>query len=284
MDVRLFTIESYLRPGEAYHIARKELDKRAPLFLHRHDYFEVFLVEHGSTRHWINGRAETLGEGSFVFVRPDDAHAFRALGKTGCRIINVMFRTETAHYLLNRYTQEFSGRFFWKGGSRPDAYRLRGPRMERAVNTALELQTSHRNLAIIESYLLTVMTRVVDHTVVPSDLTPGWLVSACQAAHQPDVFREGAAGFVRAAGRGHEHVCRSARRHLGMSPTAYVNRIRMEHAAMILGGSAKPINEVAIDCGVENLSHFYRLFREHYGTTPRAYRNHHQKDPMQSKD
>lgn len=284
MDVRQFEIESYLRPGEAYHIARKELDRRAPRYVHQHDYFEVFLVEHGSTRHWINGRIETLEQGSFVFVRPRDAHAFRALGKSGCRIINVMFRCETADFLLNRYSQEFSGRFFWKSGVRPDAYRLRGPRMERAVNTALELQTSHRNLAIIESYLLTVMTRVVDHTVVPSDLTPAWLVSACQAAHQPDVFRDGAAGFVRAAGRGHEHVCRSAREHLGMSPTAYVNRIRMEHAAMVLGGSAKPINEVAIDCGVENLSHFYRLFREHYGTTPRAYRNHHQKDPMQPRN
>lgn len=282
MDVRLFKFDSYLRPGEAYHVARKELDRRAPRFLHRHDYFEVFLVESGMTRHWINGRLETLSEGAFVFIRPDDAHAFRAVGPTGCRIINVMFSLDTANHLAKRYESELAGRFFWKAGLRPDAYMLDGPRMERAVNTALELQTSQRSLALIESYLLTVMTRVVDRTVIPSDLTPAWLVAACRAAHQPEIFRQGAAGFVDAAGRGHEHVCRMAKRHLGLSPSAYVNRVRMEHAAMVLGGTSRAISDVAAECGVENLSHFYRLFRAHYGTTPKAYRNHHQKDPMQT--
>ncbi len=284
MQIRLFTIESYLRAGEAFHVARKELEARAPRFTHRHNYFEVFLVEHGSTRHWINGRVETLAAGAFVFIRPDDAHAFRANRNSGCRIINVMFRRETANHLFERYGADLTNRFFWKDGTRPDSYHLQGPRMERAVNTALELQTSRRSLALIEAFLLTIMTRVVDHTVVSSDLMPTWLVAACQAAHQPEVFRKGAAGFVEAAGRGHEHVCRRAKQHLGLSPSAYVNRVRMEHAAMVLGGSDKSISDVAVECGVENLSHFYRLFREHYGTTPRAYRNRHQKDPMQPRD
>ena len=281
MDIQLFKIESYLRPSEAFHVARKELEGRAPKFAHRHDYFEVFLVEHGSARHWINGQIETLKEGAFVFIRPDDAHAFRASRRSGCRIINVMFRPSTADYLISRYRDEFAGRFFWKDGPRPDAYYLQGPRMERAVNTALELQTSRRNLALIEAYLLTIMTRVVDHTVVSSDLMPAWLVAACQAAHHPDIFRKGAAGFVEAAGRGHEHVCRRAKQYLGLTPSAYINRVRMEHAAMVLGSSDKAISEIALECGVENLSHFYRLFREHYGATPKAYRNRHHKDPMQ---
>jgi AraC-like DNA-binding protein len=32
------------------------------------------------------------------------------------------------------------------------------------------------------------------------------------------------------------------------------------------------ISGVALDCGFENLSSFYRLFRRQYGLTPRAYR------------
>jgi AraC family cel operon transcriptional repressor len=50
------------------------------------------------------------------------------------------------------------------------------------------------------------------------------------------VFREGAEGFVKVAGRSQEHVCRQTRRHLGLSPTQYVNRIRIQHAAMLLAG------------------------------------------------
>ncbi|MGB1208234.1 MAG: helix-turn-helix transcriptional regulator, partial [Paracoccaceae bacterium] len=110
---------------------------------------------------------------------------------------------------------------------------------------------------------------------------PAWLVTACADTRDPQVFRQGAAGFVAAAGRGHEHVCRVARQYLGLSPTAYVNRVRMEHAAMLLGGTDQPIPDIAVDCGLENLSHFYRLFQSHYGTTPRRYRARHLSDPVQ---
>ena len=281
MKTRTFHIDSYIARDEAFHFARKALDQRRPPFLHRHDYYEVFLVERGSTQHLINGRTEQLGKGAIVFIRPDDAHAFRAEKGTGCQIINVMFRAETADHLQNRYGAEIGPRFFWRDGPMPDIYHLSGPRIERAVNSSLELQQSRRSLARIEQFLLYFMTRVVDYVAsLPAD-TPRWLVAACQASRSPEVFRNGAAGFVEAAGRGHEHVCRIARRHLGLSPSAYVNRIRMEYAAMHLGSSDTPVADIAADCGIENLSHFYKLFREHYGNTPRQYRVLHRVNPVQ---
>jgi len=284
MDIKRFTLDTYLQPGETFHFARKDVDTNAPRYLHRHDYFEVFLIERGAARHWINERVERLEQGSFVFIRPHDAHALQAIDRQSCRIINVIFAVETADHLKARYGGTFENRFFWKTGPEPDSYRLQGPRMERAVNTALELQTSERSLVLIEGYLLYIMTRVIDHRATASDQAPAWLAAACQAARQSDVFRKGAAGLVEVSGRGHEHVARKTKQHFGLSPTAYVNRIRMEHAAMVLGGSDMTIADVAADCGLDNLSHFYRLFRDHYGTTPHAYRNRYQKNPIQPAD
>jgi AraC family cel operon transcriptional repressor len=37
----------------------------------------------------------------------------------------------------------------------------------------------------------------------------------------------------------------------------------------------REIVEIALDCGIENLSHFHALFRRETGTTPRAYRLAH---------
>ena len=191
-----------------------------------------------------------------------------------------MFRPETAAHLGARYT-EFQGRFFWREGPEPDTHIIRGPRMERAINTALELRGSLRTLARIEEFLLTLMTRVIDYDAALPSAAPKWLVAACAAARSREVFQLGAAGFVDVAGRGHEHVCRETRRHLGLTPSELVNRIRMEHAAMHLGGSGLSVEEIALDCGIENLSHFYKLFKAHYGTTPRIYRRRHQSDPVQ---
>ncbi len=281
MKTRLFRIESYLSPSEHFHFARKDLDVRRPPFAHCHNYFELFLVEQGETSHRINGRTEVLPRGSLVFIRPTDVHVFQASKDEGCRIINVMFRTETAAHLAARYGEELGERFFWKTGPIPDVYHLSGPRLERAINSSVELQTARRTLGRIEQFLLYFMTRVIDYSIAMPPDTPRWLVSACQAARTPEVFKKGATGFVEAAGRGHEHVCRMTKKHLGVSPTVYVNRIRMEHAAMHLGATDMPILDVALECGIENLSHFYKLFRASYGHTPSQYRKHHRVDPVQ---
>ncbi|WP_226783268.1 helix-turn-helix transcriptional regulator [Oceaniglobus trochenteri] len=281
MQFRTFTINSYIGAQESFHFARKELDARWPAYSHDHDYYELFLVEQGMARHRINGRTETLPRGSLVFIRPSDTHGFQASAEYGCQIINVIFRTETADHLFARYGEELGRRFFWVEGPQPDTFLLSGPRLERAINSSAEMQTARRTLARIEQFLLYLMTRVIDYAIILPEGTPRWLVTACQAARTPRVFRRGAAGFVEAAGRGHEHVCRTTRKHLGVSPSAYVNRIRMEHAAMHLGSSDRPILDISLDCGIENLSHFYKLFRDVYGNTPSQYRKFHRVDPVQ---
>ncbi len=280
MKARLFSIESYLGEDEWFHFARKRIGPEPPRFAHFHNYHELFLVQKGPLEHWVNGSTVMLEPGSLVFMRPGDRHALRAVAADGSQIINIMFRSSSADHLVSRYRDDLDGLFFWAEGKLPEAYRMTGPRLERAINVAQELQTSIRSLSRIEEFLLTVMTRVVDLPEAGGGAMPFWLAQACTMARRPEVFRGGAAAFVLAAGRGHEHVCRVARQHLGVSPSSYVNRIRMEHAAMLLASDDTPIPEVALSCGIENQSHFYRVFRRHYGVTPLSYRRQHQKSPV----
>ncbi len=272
---KLFKIDTYLTQGEAFHFVRKDLPETPPVIEHDHDYFELFMVQNGHVHHWINGVEEVLEPGHLVFIRPADRHALQGVPGTGARILNVMFRTETADHLSERYASDVAGRFFWQSGPLPVTLRLRGHQRERAVNSMLTLDSSFRSLSRIEHFLLSVMTHVLDAGEIVDDRAPAWLLSACRAAREPRVFRQGAEGFLEAAGRSQEHVCRQARRYLGLSPTQYVNRIRIQHAAMLLAGTGRTLPEIAHDCGFENLSYFHRLFREQYGTTPRGYRQRH---------
>lgn len=275
---KLYRIADYLDPSEQFHFARRDLSERPPVIAHRHDYFELMLVAQGQVHHWINGVEERLDPGHLVFVRPTDSHALQGARGKGARILNVMFRRHTAAHLVERYPQDLAGRFFWQDGPLPVALKLRGPQRERAVNAMLSLQTTHRSLARIEHFLLSVMTHVLEAGEVVDARAPAWLLAACRAAREPRVFRRGAEGFLEVAGRSHEHVCRQARRFLGLSPTQYVNRLRIQHAAMLLASTDRSLPAVASDCGFENLSYFHRLFRAQYGTTPRSYRLRHRRD------
>lgn len=274
---KLFKIDAYIGNDAAFHCVRKTVPLTPPVIEHNHDFYELMLVERGRLHHWINGVEEVLDDGHLTFLRPADSHALQAANETDARILNVMFRKETADHLLDRYAGDVAGRFFWQSGQLPTTLRLHGPQRERAVNAILSLQTQHRSLARIEHFLLSIMTHVLDAGDVIHDRAPPWLLEACRAVREPRVFRRGAAGFREAAGRSQEHVCRQSRRYLGLSPTQYVNRIRIQHAAMLLAGTQAPLPDLAAECGFENLSYFHRLFLQQYGTTPRIYRARHQR-------
>ncbi|WP_339977708.1 AraC family transcriptional regulator [Gymnodinialimonas mytili] len=273
----MFKIDTYIPDSDAFHFARIEVSDTPPLLEHSHDFYELFLVEQGQVHHWINGLEELLEPGQLTFIRPLDRHAMQAAPGITARILNVMFRQSTADHLVSRYHADMAGKFFWSPAEFPASIRLAGPQKERAVNAMLSLQSSHRGLARIEHFLMSIMTHVLDASASAQDRAPAWLIQAAQAAQDPRVFRRGAEGLITAAGRSQAHVCRETRRHLGLSPTQYVNRIRIQHAAMLLSGTARPVATIAEDCGIENLSYFHRLFRDQYGTTPRRYRARHAK-------
>lgn len=276
-----FRIDSYLTPAEAFHFARKNLATQYPAKAHDHDYFEIFLIERGRTAHWINGVTQTLGMGHLAFVRPGDVHAFCADEATGCQISNIMFRLETARHFIDRYGTSTDGRFLDARGPLPDMVRLTADRFDHAVGIARQLQASERSLARIDEFLLVLVNHLADATGSEFAAWPQWFAEACSAAQSRDVFRHGTSGFLRAAGRSREHVCRTCKALTGLTPSEYVNRIRLDYAARLLRNDEASIETIAVECGFENLSYFYRLFRRRFAESPRGYRLSHRRSPFQ---
>jgi AraC family cel operon transcriptional repressor len=271
----------YLRAGEAFHFARRTLGPGPLRVLHDHDYFELFWIAEGQVTHVVNGAGVAMKAGEGALIRPQDRHGFSPLGAGPCRLVNVMFRAETAAHLRRRYADELADRYFWTPGVEPQGFRLDAAQQNVLDRWAAALEAGPRTLARVEGFLLALLTELIEASPDPRSTVPAWLTGAIQAARRPDVFRQGAQGLILAAGRSHEHVCRSLRQHMGTTPSALVNQIRMEHAARLLTGADLPVPDIAAACGLVNMSHFHALFRQHFGVTPRGYRVTHQRDPVQ---
>ncbi len=57
--------------------------------------------------------------------------------------------------------------------------------------------------------------------------------------------------------------------HLSCSPKRYYKRLRLKRARSLLRQTALPVSEVAVACGFSSFSHFSRVYRGCYGSTPR---------------
>lgn len=70
-------------------------------------------------------------------------------------------------------------------------------------------------------------------------------------------------------------VFRYTKKYYGVSPANYVNIIRLAKAELMLRQAEKTITEIAILVGYSDSAYFSKLFKKHYGVSPRQYRVEH---------
>lgn len=269
-------LDEFARPGEAYHFARVNLPAMPAKDVHRQDFHEIFWVEAGQGVHLINGHPRDLYPGLCLCVQPDDAHSVRSKPGHALRIVNIAFPSRTWLSLRKRYFQESPDFFHGPIGDRETDLT---PWLSTELLTAAEdLATGPRTSLKIERFLINFFYRLATRSIPEeSPQLPDWLEHACREIRVKKAFAGGVPAFARLAGRSSEHLARQVRRHLHKTPTDIVNEARLAHAATELQSSGHSIAEIALDCGVENLSHFYNLFRRHFGCTPRQYRLRNQR-------
>ena len=58
----------------------------------------------------------------------------------------------------------------------------------------------------------------------------------------------------------------------GLSCNSIVRKAKLEKAVMYLSSSDSPIDEIAELCNYKRVSHFFKVFKKHYGVTPAEFR------------
>ncbi|WP_119302107.1 GlxA family transcriptional regulator [Dongia deserti] len=79
-------------------------------------------------------------------------------------------------------------------------------------------------------------------------------------------------GIAAHSGVSQRQLQRLFRRHLGMTPTQYFLKARLQRARHMLQYSTLSVTEIAIATGFASISHFTRRYTELYGRTPTAER------------
>ena len=74
------------------------------------------------------------------------------------------------------------------------------------------------------------------------------------------------------ARRSTAHFCRAFKRTFGQTPHAYVTDRRLHRAKSLMLESDEPLSVIALICGFTDQAHLSKLFRQHTGETPGAWR------------
>ena len=149
-----------------------------------------------------------------------------------------------------------------------------GPTGERHLRLSFGMEEAELDEAFAEGIILDLCLDFLGRRR-PGRNAPWWLKKACGAMEQRRNLRSGGSRLSELAGKSPEHVIRQMRRYYGMTPTQYVNELRLRAAGELLAASDDHILDISVSLGFENPSYFAQLFKKKYGVPPTAFRAGH---------
>lgn len=78
--------------------------------------------------------------------------------------------------------------------------------------------------------------------------------------------------LAKVAGMNPKYFCRAFAQMTGRTPIDYLNYYRVEQAGEQLLLTERPVTEIALSCGFNDMSYFSRMFSRHKGVSPTRYR------------
>jgi AraC family cel operon transcriptional repressor len=273
--VRL-SFRTFVRMPDACHFVARTMTAATLPAPHDHDFCEVFWIERGSGVHVVDGVSRPFGPGALVWVAARDRHAFETSPGPGYRLVNLAFEQDAWRELRDRYLGRDADPI-----ARPPARRhlqldRRGAAELQVI--AAELVAGARARRALDRFLLNLL-ELAERRATGADerRAPEWLTRALSRLDDPEMLARGPRALAESSGKTPEHVAREARRWLGRTPTELVNERRLDRAAALLVEGDASVLDVALEVGHANFSHFYRLFRKRFGTSPGAYRALHRR-------
>jgi len=268
MAIRLRFSERQVQ-GPWFHLTTIDSRTNRLVELHDHDYAEIAWLDAGSCEHLLNGRREMLQRGDLLLLRPRDVHRMWE-GRRSFRFTNLSLAPELFRDLRRRHQEEWQALYT---GAQPWREQLGDADLETIAAEARALAARPHSRLAVEHLVTGIWLRCLHSSGHhPRRDLPDWLQQALLRIEEPECFVRGVPGLVDLAARSAEHLSRECRRHLGLTPSQVVNRARMRHAAYQLRMTTRSVTAIAADCGFDDPGRFYRLFRQHYATTPGRYR------------
>ena len=244
---------------------------------HCHSYYELFYVENGACRFFIDNNMYDIHSGDFMLIPPDLFHFTRYIFGS-CKRSTVHFHREDLNdnvLSLLPHGEEFlsSMRIF----QTPEIYREQ-------INAHFLKMINEKKIAddksepmlqalLQELFLLCSREcRVLYDIPVNIHTTDRQIVLAAQFISNHYMEHIGASEIAAAAGYSPNYLSQKFRKSVGIGIHEYLVFIRLQCAALELVATSDSITEIAFRCGFSDSNYFKDAFKKKYGVTPRAYR------------
>lgn len=277
MEPKLLTADRHVdsEMGISYRYVYSDTER---FRLHFHDYYEIFILLEGNTRHLVNGKEFLIEPQTAVFIRPNDTHDYVCVDGKPFSMLNLTFTKETADalfsYLGNGFETEQLHAAPYPPKFRFHDMEYKSFKAQMTSIRAISPEQIEQKKTALRILLFRLLTKGFSAQAVSEQSEmPLWLQRLCVEMRKNENFVYGAERMIELSGKSREHVARSLKRHTGQTISEFVGELRLTFIANMLKNSNHSISHILFESGFNNVSWASEQFRQKYGMTMREFRN-----------
>ena len=266
---------------------------------HEHNSIELVLITAGAGRHVIDGHSAAIRKGDVLVIYPGFSHGYENCGTLA--LVNLMYDSSRLPFpildaekipLFRSLFPENLADIPCKPSPEPLLHFNNDEDMEevlreiRSLNKELSTPLTG-NLLFCTVSLLHILLSILNLTnarqQIPAESHPYTIAKILEYINKNYTKRIPLEVLVRMSRLSPRVFQYKFKQLTGLSVTQYILARRLNRAKDLLTANAeRPIQNVAFDCGFQDLSYFTLQFRRHNGITPKQYRLDAKKDSDKS--
>ena len=248
---------------------------------HWHSYFEITWVLEGKGNYFVNGQEYTMEKDDIIIFNNVEPHGWKLLGGN-MKLLVMIFSPEFVAEKISLFDAEYLKPFVERGSN----FKNRVGREEK-VNEEIRIRIREIHQEwnerkegyplMIKANVLRILTMLI--RAYQDETKSGEMLKEKKNAMKR---LEQAFTYI------NDHYCEKItleevaasvymssnyfssyfRRVANISFSDYVTRLRVNRAREMLRENGANVTEIAMECGFNNISNFYRLYKKHMGKTP----------------
>jgi len=251
-----------------------------------HDYFEIDIVAEGSGIHRIENRTIPCKENDIYIVPPHIPHSFLSNDGNMPLVIrklvfslNDWFKDDIASEDNPRYCYGI----FKDGAS--IAYAMLDARMREKIDAIFDsiecelLDKQDEWQTVIQTYLVQLfafVSRYINRSIKNEDVSNKDRSIVFHTKRMIETEFENCELSLETIAKrlfvSTSYLSRAFKFYSGRLFSEYLREVRLNHAARLLKETDMTVEKIVAQCGLKNISAFYRNFRETFDMTPQIYR------------
>ena len=253
---------------------------------HNHDFIECFYVKSGACIHEINSQTEKLTFGDFYLLVPSDWHKFLRSEENGpFTHRDIIFSFDYFKSVCDTYSPELYSDIIGK------KYKLNfnfsNEEIIKIENLISFINNKKSGNADKENALYALATKtlckeiinvIIEKNITETSIYPKWINDFLFLMDEPSNLKKTLKELTQNYYLSKSYMCRVFKQNLGMTMIEFFNKQKIQYAYYLLCSTDMNIEKICGEVGINNVQHFYPMFKKYIGMTPNAVRKNRKQE------